>query len=104
MSKREAARTFELDFRTIKKTEENETPPAYKRESGVTKSSPFILFIQEILAADKKVSSKQRHSCKRIYERLRDEHSSTAYRTNRMGAICSLYYSDQLKDYWETTV
>jgi hypothetical protein len=38
---------------------------------------PFLAWIAETLEADKKKHRKQRHTAKRIFERLRDEHGFT---------------------------
>jgi len=75
ISHREAARRFGLNFRTIQKICANEIPLAYERDtSSVTKLTPFLSFIESYLAEDKTLPPKQRHTCKRIYERLQAEH------------------------------
>lgn len=75
ISKRAACRRFGLNFRTIQKIAQNSVPAGYVRTSSApTKIAPFLSFIEAYLAEDKTLPSKQRHTRKRIYERLRDEH------------------------------
>src|SRR6478736_9515674 len=51
-------------------------PPGYRRSRPPArpKLDPFTGIIDEILAADEGRPRKQRHTAKRIFERLRDEH------------------------------
>jgi len=51
-------------------------PPGYRREGSIKrpKLDPFIGVIDAILEADKTVPRKQKHTSKRVFERLRDEH------------------------------
>lgn len=76
MSHREAARRFGKDPRTIKKMCSFSVPPGYRRSKPAVrpKLDPFIPIIRQILADDLKAPSKQPHTAKRIFERLRDEH------------------------------
>ena len=76
MSRREACKKYNLNFRTIQKVLEREEPPAHRKtsERRKLKIGPFIPIIHEILEADKQSHTKQRHTGKRIFERLRDEH------------------------------
>jgi transposase len=76
MSKRSAAEHFGLGYRLIDKISRNETPGTYERTSpSVTKLTPFIPFIEGYLAEDKLLPRKQKHTKKRIYERLQQEHA-----------------------------
>ena len=79
MSRREASEKHKLNFRTIQKVLQYEEPPGYRRKSERDKPriGPFIPIIHEILEADKKVHPKQRHTGKRIFERLRDKEGYT---------------------------
>ena len=54
-------------------------PPGYRRNGPPArpKLDPFIPLINQILEEDKSRLKKQRHTSKRIYERLRDEHGFT---------------------------
>jgi len=76
MSRREAARIFGINRRTVEKMLRFSIPPGYRRSQPVRrpKLDAFIGIIDQILEADKLVPKKQRHTSKRIFERLRDEH------------------------------
>jgi transposase len=79
MSIREAARVFGLDRRTVSKMLSHSVPPGYRRSRPASrpKLDPFIGIIEQILETDRQVHRKQRHTAKRIFERLRDEHGFT---------------------------
>jgi hypothetical protein len=51
-------------------------PPGYRRSRPPArpKLDPFVGIIDQILEDDKGRPAKQRHTSKRIFERLRDEH------------------------------
>ena len=76
LSHREAARRFGIDPRTVSKMMVFSVPPGYRRRKPPSrpKLDPFIGIIDRILEEDKRRPSKQRHTSKRIFERLRDEH------------------------------
>lgn len=76
ISGREAARRFGIDPRTVAKMLSFSVPPGYRRSRPPVrpKLDRFVGLIDQILAADKDQPAKQRHTSKRIYERLRDEH------------------------------
>ncbi len=78
-SKREAARVFGLSRETIDKMCRYAAPPGYQRTKRPAKPKldPFIPVIDAILTADIEAPRKQRHTAKRIFERLRDEHGFT---------------------------
>jgi transposase len=75
-SRREAARVFGLSRDTIAKMCRYSAPPGYVRTKppGKPKLGPFIPVIDAILAADVTAPPKQRHTAKRIYDRLCREH------------------------------
>jgi len=77
MSRREAARIFGINRRTVEKMLRFSIPPGYRRDKEVRrpKLDGFIGIIDQILEADKLVPKKQRHTAKRVFERLRDEHN-----------------------------
>ena len=79
LSIREAAKQYGLNFRTARKILEHAEPPGYRRKEAHNKPKlgPFVPIIHEILNADKKSHPKQRHTGRRIFERLRDEHGYT---------------------------
>src|SRR5436853_1999023 len=76
VSRREAARRFGIDPRTVAKMLAFSVPPGYRRRRPPArpKLDPFTGIIEAILAADERRPKKQRHTAKRIFERLRDEH------------------------------
>lgn len=76
LSGREAARRFGIDPRTVKKMLMYSVPPGYVRKQPVKrpKLDPFVGIIDRILAEDEGLPKKQRHTSKRIFERLRDEY------------------------------
>ena len=76
LSHREAARRFGIDPRTVAKMMVFSVPPGYRRKKPPArpKLDPFIGIIEWILEGDKSRQAKQRHTSKRIFERLRDEH------------------------------
>jgi transposase len=79
MSEREAARQFGLARETVRKMLRYAVPPGYRRMQPVRrpKLDAWIGIIDQILERDKAEGKKQRHTAKRIFERLRDEHSYT---------------------------
>ena len=76
MSIREAGRTFGLHRDTVRKMLEYAVPPGYRRQSAPRrpKLEPYTGVIDHILEEDHHVPKKQRHTAKRIFERLRDEY------------------------------
>src|SRR5260221_10672328 len=76
VSRREAARQFGIDPRTVAKMLAFSVPPGYRRRRPPArpKLDPFTGIIDGILTADEGRPRKQRHTSKRIFERLRDEH------------------------------
>jgi len=75
LSKRAACREYEIHWQTLEKILRHSEPPGYQttkpRPSIV---DPFLPIIEEILKSDRQVHRKQRHTARRIFERLRDEH------------------------------
>ena len=79
MSRRAAAAYFGINRKTVDKMLVFPEPPQHGR-CGVTysrKLAGFAEIIDQILAGDRSVHSKQRHTSVRIFERLRDEHGFT---------------------------
>ena len=76
MSAREAARVYGLHRDTVRKMLKYSVPPGYRREQAPSrpKLDPYKGVIDQILEHDQGLPKKQRHTAKRIYERLRDEH------------------------------
>jgi transposase len=75
-SKRSVCREFAIHWDTLEKVLGHTEPPGYRRKVPRAKSKlePFLGVIQQILEDDQKAPKKQRHTAKRIFERLRDEH------------------------------
>ena len=75
-SQREAARVFGLSRETVAKMCLFSLPPGYTRTKpvGKPKLGPLLPVIDAILEVDRTAPVKQRHTAKRIFERLRDEH------------------------------
>src|SRR3954470_11324903 len=80
LSQRETARRFGIDPKTVRKMLSFSVPPGYRRSKPPSrpKLGPVTPIIDQILATDRASPSKQRHTAKRIYERLRDEHGFTS--------------------------
>jgi transposase len=76
MNKSAAGRLFGIDRKTVAKILKHSVPPGYRRAAPPLrpKLDPFIPVIDQILEDDKRVIKKQRHTAKRIFERLRDEY------------------------------
>ena len=75
ISKRAACAEYEIHWETLQKILTHTEPPGYRRTKPRTsKLDPFLPIIHEILKSDRQVHRKQRHTAKRIFERLRDEH------------------------------
>src|SRR6266581_5818184 len=75
-SKRSIRRDYGIGWETLGKILANPEPPGYRQNVArpKTKLGPYLGVIQEILAQDRDAPHKQRHTAKRIFERLRDEH------------------------------
>jgi len=76
LSQREVARRFGLHRNTVRKMLAFSVPPGYRRSKppACPKLDPVTPVIAAILEADRSAPPKQRHTAKRIYERLRAEH------------------------------
>jgi transposase len=76
LSMRQACSEYALNFRTVQKIVANAEPPPFRTAQPRLKPQlgRFLSVIEGILAADRHAPPKQRHTARRIYERLRDEH------------------------------
>jgi transposase len=76
VSKRAICRDYGLGWWTLAKILEHPEPPGYRSGQlrAKPKLGPFMGVIDEILATDREAPPKQRHTARRIFERLRDEH------------------------------
>jgi len=79
MSIREAARVFGLHRDTVRKMLMFSLPPGYRRSGPAARPrlDPYTGVIDWILKEDETRPRKQRHTAKRILERLRGEHGFT---------------------------
>src|SRR5450631_3829476 len=78
-SQRAVAKEFGLSRETIRKMLQYAVPPGYQRQQPIKrpKLGPWLGVIDAILDDDKQRPVKQRHTAKRIFERLREEHGFT---------------------------
>jgi transposase len=75
ISKRAACEQYDIHWETLQKILTYPEPPGYRRtRPRPSKLEPFLPIIHQILEDDRQVHRKQRHTAKRIFERLRDEH------------------------------
>ena len=83
LSQREAARRFGVDRKTVAKMLAHGVPPGYRRSRPPVrpKLDPFTGIIDRIIEEDRLVHRKQRHTAKRIFDRLREEHGFTGGHT-----------------------
>jgi len=78
-SQRAVAREFGVARETVRKMLRYAVPPGYRREQAVKrpKLGPWLGVIDAILKDDQNQPKKQRHTAKRILDRLREEHGYT---------------------------
>ena len=78
-SERGVAHEFGLARETVRKMLRHSVPPGYRRQQPVRrpKLGPWLGVIDAILEEDKTKPAKQRHTAKRIFDRLRAEHGFT---------------------------
>ena len=81
VSKRQVLRETGMHWRTLEKILSHSRPPGYKLNEPrpEPKIGPFRERIAHILDQDRGVHKKQRHSAKRIFERIREEGYSGGY-------------------------
>jgi len=79
ISEREASKRFGIARRTVHKMLDYSLPPGYQRKQPVKrpKLDLYLGVINQILEDDKQQIRKQRHTAKRIFERLKQEHGYT---------------------------
>ncbi len=79
LSERAAARHFGLARETVRKMLRYRRPPGYRRAQPIRrpKLDAFTGIIDQILREDQSRPKKQRHTAKRIGERLRAEYGFT---------------------------
>jgi transposase len=75
-SKRAICREYKIHWDTLQRMLQHAEPPAYRQQEPRKKPKigAFVPIIHEILKRDQQVHRKQRHTAKRIFERLQAEH------------------------------
>jgi transposase len=83
MSQRQAARLFGIDPKTVAKMLRFSVPPGYRRSKPPVrpKLDPLLPVIDRILEEDLGRPRKQRHTARRIFQRLKAEHGFTGGET-----------------------
>ena len=81
VSKRQILRETGMHWRTLEKILGHASPPGYQRSKPPQKPKidPYLGRIAEILESDKHIHRKQRHTAKRIWERLQEEGFTGGY-------------------------
>src|SRR5262245_20653661 len=76
LSLRQACRTYRLNFRTVHKIVHQQEPPTYQATQPRPKPflGPFLPLVHQLLEEDRHAPPKQRHTARRIYDRLCEEH------------------------------
>ncbi|MDP1797011.1 MAG: IS21 family transposase [Planctomycetaceae bacterium] len=76
LSRRGACEKYKLGWHTLKKILAHAEPPGYRQRQSRPKRvlAAVLPIIHEILEADRKAPKKQRHTAKRIFERLKTEY------------------------------
>jgi len=79
LSKRQACSDYGVHWKTLEKMLHCEEPPGYRQAQPRRKPrlSGFLPHIEAFLEADRQAPPKQRHTARRIYHRLREEHGYT---------------------------
>jgi transposase len=76
LSQRAVTGEFGISRDSVRKMLRYSVPPGYQRQQPIKrpKLDPWLGVIDAILAEDKARPAKQRHTAKRIFERLKEEH------------------------------
>jgi len=79
LSQRVVAREFGISRKSVRKMVSFSVPPGYQRQQPVKrpKLDPWVGVIDAIVEQDKARPAKQRHTAKRVFDRLREEHQFT---------------------------
>ena len=100
MSQREAARHFNISRDSVRKMVAFSIPPGYRLKAAVKrpKLGAFTGIIDAWLEGDREVHRKQRHTSKRLFERLRDEHGFTGGYTIVKAEAAARHWSEGKAD------
>ena len=84
-SKRKAQRETGMHWKTLEKVLRHPAPPGYRmaKERQKPKLGPYLKRIEDILDSDKEMPRKQRHTAKRIFERIAEEVIQAVIRWSR---------------------
>ena len=87
VSRRQVLRETGMHWKTLAKILENSEPPGYRQEKrrGRPKLGEYLDRIEEILRQDARMPRKQRHTAKRIWDRLKECEVASISRTERKG-------------------
>jgi hypothetical protein len=98
-SKRSVCREFEIHWDTLQKILDHPEPPGYHRTAPRPrpKLDPFLPVIHQILEGDRKAPRKQRHTARRVFERLRDEYGYKGGLTAVKAAVAAWSRSPTIK-------
>jgi transposase len=79
LSLRQACSVYQLNFRTVRRIVQRREPIAYQQTQprGKPVLGPFLDIVHRILETDRHAPPKQRHTARRIFDRLCDEHHYT---------------------------
>jgi transposase len=79
LSLRQACREYHLNFRTVARIVQQPEPTPFRQPQPRPKPvlGPFLDRLHRILEEDRQAPPKQRHTARRIYDRLREEHGYT---------------------------
>jgi transposase len=92
LSKRQACKQFAINWKTLRKILTHAEPPGYRRVKPPRRPTiePVLPIIRQILDDDTTAPKKQRHTAKRIWQRLKDEHAFTGGYTSVKDAVREL--------------
>ena len=90
-SKRSIRRDYRIGSATLAKILANPEPPGYRMKAARPrpKVGEFVGVIEEILISDRTAPSKQKHTSRKIFERLRDEYGYTGGITQVKEAVAA---------------
>ena len=88
-SKRSILRDYGIGHQALKKILANPEPPGYQLSEARRKPviGPFLGIIDEILDADREAPAKQRHTARRIFDRLAAEYGYTGCYSQEQTAV-----------------
>jgi len=87
LSKRAAIAKYGVGWHTLKKMLAHDESPGYRqaKQRPKPKLDVFLPLLRQMLEDDGKAPTKQKHTARRIFKRLRDEHGYTGGETPACG-------------------